>query len=307
MAYENNVCSWRTTTFHHYCHLPFWLWHVTLLSLVFLFHKHDILSCPLVKVFFNDFGTRPNSFQSYLQQRCAKWRLDVRGTILAFAHHTDWWCQYRFWPTGIKIFLWVLGCVLPRFLVTNELHIQNTFTSTPTTKSAFLTIPNCETTSGNPAWGFLLAWCATGYPARSSSKFSASWSRASSWVWVFHAVRRMQRKHVRNQQFVRAFRAPSPAAHTQYFTAGEEWQTKPPWAWALQSTGHGTVEWGVGDGHMSPFLSLDLMMWHMTSFFLFVRQVRAVVWTLLWSLVEFIWFMAHVAQGWSFVNSCVCA
>ena len=51
--------------------------------------------------FFNDFGSMPNSFQSYLQLRCAKWRLDVLGTILAFAHHPDWWCQYRSWPTRI--------------------------------------------------------------------------------------------------------------------------------------------------------------------------------------------------------------
>ena len=122
------------------------------------------------------------------------------------------------------------------FLVSSsrhELHIPDTFTSTPTTNSAFhVTIPICETTSGNLASGFFPAWCATGHPSRSSSWFSASWSRASSWVWVFHAG--MQRKHVRKKQFVGALRAPSPSAHTEYDTAAEEWQTKPPWAWAVQ-------------------------------------------------------------------------
>ena len=59
---------------------------------------------------------------------------------------------------GLKesyICLWVLGCVFPCFLShEHELHIQNTFTSTRTTNSAsYITIPNCETTSGNLASG----------------------------------------------------------------------------------------------------------------------------------------------------------
>ena len=114
--------------------------------------------------FFNDYGTRPNSQQYYLQQRCAKWRLDAHGTILAFADHTDWWCQYRSWPWRI-IHLFVVFWIVC-FLVSSsrhELHIQNTFTSTTTANSAFhITRPNCETTSGNLASGFFLAWCATG-------------------------------------------------------------------------------------------------------------------------------------------------
>ena len=76
---------------------------------------------------FMDFGSKPNSFQFHLQQRGAKWRLDVLWSNLVFAHHTHWWCQYRSWPEKeSNIFLWVLGCVYPRFLVKNKLHIQNT-------------------------------------------------------------------------------------------------------------------------------------------------------------------------------------
>ena len=36
---------WQVTIFHHWCHLPFWLLNVRLLSFVLLFQKHDILSC----------------------------------------------------------------------------------------------------------------------------------------------------------------------------------------------------------------------------------------------------------------------
>ena len=42
-------------------------------------------------------GSRPNRFQFHLQQRCAKWRSDVLGTILVFALYTDYRCQYRSW------------------------------------------------------------------------------------------------------------------------------------------------------------------------------------------------------------------
>ena len=96
-----------------------------------LFHKHDILSCLFVNVcqwlWLKAWGRKAQRSCCVV---CAKWRLDVLGTIHVFAHPTplvlsvsvlDW--------KGSYIFLCVFGCVFPRFFLTNELHTEH-YTST---------------------------------------------------------------------------------------------------------------------------------------------------------------------------------
>ena len=68
---ENNVFLSRTTTLHHYCHLPFWWWHVRPLSLVvvsqarhFVFPFCEGLSMTLAQ------GLRPNSSKVILRSVC---------------------------------------------------------------------------------------------------------------------------------------------------------------------------------------------------------------------------------------------
>ena len=99
---ENNVCDGRLHfTITATCPSDCCMWDCFPFC---CFTSTTFWSCPLVKVFFNDIGSRPNSYQSYVQLCCAKWRLDVQGTILAFAHHTDWRCQYKSWPKRIILF-----------------------------------------------------------------------------------------------------------------------------------------------------------------------------------------------------------
>ena len=86
---ENNVCLSRTTTFHHYCHLPFWWWHVRQPSLVVVSQaRHFVLS--LLWRFVNDLGSRlkVELLKGQFSVVCAMWRLGRPCNYPCFAYPT---------------------------------------------------------------------------------------------------------------------------------------------------------------------------------------------------------------------------
>ena len=94
-------------------YLPFWLWHVRPLArvvvsqarhLVFPFGEGLSMNLPQ--------GSRPNCSKVIFNSVCQ----------LTFGQLTCF-CLYRSWTEKNETSLCVLGCVLPRFFATNELHI----------------------------------------------------------------------------------------------------------------------------------------------------------------------------------------
>ena len=131
---ENNVCLWRTTTVRHYYHLPFWFLHVRLLCFVLLYYKHDILSCPFVKVFSMTLAQSLTAIS--LMCNCVVPSDDSTSFGLSL-HSLIILTGYVSIDLGLKesyIFLCVLGCVFPRFPVTTRvthtehfhIHTHNT-------------------------------------------------------------------------------------------------------------------------------------------------------------------------------------
>ena len=90
-----SVCDWQlhfaiTTT----CSL---MWHVRLLSLVLLCHKHDILFFLFVNVLsiWHWFKIKIVRARWAWSSMCAKWGLYILGALFILTHHTGWICQYR--------------------------------------------------------------------------------------------------------------------------------------------------------------------------------------------------------------------
>ena len=88
------------------------------------FHKHDILSCPFVKVcqwlWLKAWGRKAQRSCCVV---CAKWRLDYPCFRSSYSLGI---LSIGLGMKRIIHLLCVFDCVFPRFLVANELHIQNT-------------------------------------------------------------------------------------------------------------------------------------------------------------------------------------
>ena len=201
-----------------------------------------------------------------LQQRCAKWRLDAHGTILAFAHHTDWWCQYRSLPKRIiHLFVgsWLCVSSFPRhdtsytYRTLSHPHPQHMppFTS-PYQIARPLLVTSRQASFQHVRDGlsctiFVLVLRVV----VTCLLLGVSLSRCA---WN-------AKEHVHNQQFVGALRHLRTLNTTRPQRSDRR---NSPGPGRHKSTGHTTVEETVGvtNDFISPFLPLDLMMWHVTSF-----------------------------------------
>ena len=183
-----SVCDGRLQ-FDHYYHLPFWFLHVRLLSFVLLFHKRDILSLPVCEGFSMTMaqGLIAISFICNSVVPSDDWTpmgLSLHSLIILTGGVSI--------DPGLEesyIFLWGLGCVFPRFLVTTRVTHTEHFHIHTHNKCRL----SHHHTKLRDHSGFFLACPRRVFPHDLRPGSPRRGHVPPLWVWVFHAVRGMQR------------------------------------------------------------------------------------------------------------------